>query len=358
MANKKVTRWGKAYLVLRWPVVFGLLFAAVVFFLLGLLNSLGYNGTTNLRPISQSSKQWQDFTASFAKGEPAHAGVPFEWKNQQPQDEKNGLIKFDTRLVSVLTYLKNAKGKSLNCGWDGQHELLTLDIDSSSQWSTYSTPPEKPIPLSTIDRGVGVRIYQADYIKCTEYPRYPSHPELCSEAPTPKIFPSGSNGFPISLSSDDLIQPDMPYDSANCRVSCAVDYYPLLPDPNKSSPPAYNDKIKSLAGFDPAATVFEYEDITSMSRKVALLKVALLAYELMHIDDKGCASPKGNSGYDRVIPISLIVQDWVREDLKDGWNDLVQTAQEKFPNNFQDSSRLAGLAADPVLNILGLHFNF
>jgi len=344
--NGKASGGKKAYLFLRWPVVLGLFALALIFFFVGLLNSLGYNGTTELRKVSKNSQEWKNFLSSFSDN--PKRGTPFKWKGSQPQTSGD-YVSFDKRLIRSLEYLKNKK----TCGWDRPHENLTIDVNSPSQWSSYSVPPDKPVPLSTIRRGVGLRIFQADYIKCTEHPRT----DRCTEAPTPKKFPDDSTNFPIPLSSAHLLSPNISYDRVHCQVTCGIDYHPLLLDPSDSLPPGYDEKIKSIVKFDPAVP-FDYENITPMSRKAGLLKSVLISYELMHIDDPGCETPDGSSGYDKAIPITLILPNWIRAELGDGWDKMIAMAKNQFPFNFQASSPLAALSSDPVLNVLGVHFNY
>jgi len=353
--EKKSSGWKKAYLILRWPVALGLLGFAAIFFLVGLVNSLGYNGTTALR--APSSKEWKDFLTFFAS-EPSR-GTPFKWQNKIEPRKNGELINFDRRLIKALEYLKTGSiSKSATCGWNSSHELLTLDVnDNNSEFSSYTCPLDKPVPLSTIYRGVGLRISQADYIKCTIYPRNSARADECLQAPTPRKFPTDdTKGFPIPLASDKLLTNDIDYDSLHCRVTCGVDTFPLLagqPDIN------YNSAISKLVSFDPKTSQDEYENIKDFSRQAARLKSVLIAYELMHIDDKNCATKEGNIGYDKQIPITMLMQEWVVGDLgATNWKTMRQTAEQQFPFNFQLSSQLAGLWYDKVLNVLGLHFNY
>jgi hypothetical protein len=221
-------------------------------------------------------------------------------------------------------------------------------------WSFYTTPPDKTVPISTVYRGVGLRISEADYIKCTIHQKTP----YCSYQ-TPEKFPIGDpDGFPLPLSTNNLLTPSQPYDKVNCQVTCAADYYPGLPDPSASTAPIYNKDVIRLAGFNPK-TPFDYEQITNYSRKIALAKSILLAYELTHIDDRDCESADGNTGYNKLVPTTLITQKWVRDDIGDSnWKEMIDMAEQKFPFGFQRSSLLAALSYDPVLNVLGVHWNF
>lgn len=362
--QKKDSGWKRAYLLLRWPVALGLLGFSAIFFLVGLLNSLGYNGTTALRPIDKNSSDWKIFLQSFPTSEKdPHVGAPFVWKDDiKPMDKGDNLVNFDKRLVRAFEYLKNANNKNPQiCGWSGQHELINIDVGASNEWSEYSVPEDKSTPLSTIYRGVGARIFQADYIKCVEFqnPVSLSAGGVCSEAPTPRKWPENSPGFAIPLASNNPIDSTLPYDKANCLVQCAIDFYPpVLGDPVESNPPTYNPQIVQLAGFDPKVTIFPYESIGDMTKKAGLLKTLLLAFEMMHIDDKGCESAGGNTGFNRIIPISMIMPSWVEDSLGAGWSQLIDMAQKEFPFGFQQSSKLAGLAADPILSRLGIHLNY
>jgi hypothetical protein len=342
----------KAYQFIRWPAVLGILALSATFFFTGLLNSLGYNGTTELRKTYINSTEWSSFTNSFSST--PSRGTPFKWAGMQPS-VSGEYVNFDQRLIKTLEYLKNGSvSKSATCGWNSSHENLPIDVNYASEWSIYTTPPDKTTPISTIYRGVGLRISQADYIKCTIHPKTP----YCSYQ-VPEKFPIGDpDGFPISLSSNNPLNPTQPYDKANCQVTCASDYYPLLADPAESTPPVHNSEVIKLANYDPKIP-FDYEQINSFSRKAALLKSILITYELTHIDDPGCESAQGNTGYDRLVPITLITQKWVREDLgDDNWGKMIDMAEKKFPFGFQRSSPLAALSYDSVLNVLGIHWNF
>lgn len=363
MAQKEGTSgWKKAYLVLRWPVVFGVFGLAAVFFLTGLETSLGYNGTSALRSVKANSKAWKDFNNDFSKT-PAR-GTPFMWKDEKKTPAvNNSIVAFDSRLIDALEYLKK-DNKAEKCGWNGSHELLTLDVNSpKGEESDLTNPPDKPVPLSTINRGVGVRINQADRIKCTEYPVS----DTCADTKVPIKFPKDQpEGFPISLTTDSIDPNNKTYDKSGCKVICTVDYYPTSPvgPPEGASaqelvPPLYSSAVTKLANFNPQAELpTDYEQIGDLSRRASLLKNLLISYELMHIDDAGCQSKDGNTGYNSRIPNTLIMPMWVREKLGDNWQTMVDSATKLFPFNFQQSSLLAGLAADPVLNTLGLHFNY
>ena len=79
----------------------------------------------------------------------------------------------------------------------------------------------------------------------------------------------------------------------------------------------------------------------------------------MNTDNKGCANKLAdNTGSNRLIPISLILPDWVLTDLGDGWRVMKEAAANKFPFSFQKGSPLAGLTHDPNLNDKGLHLNY
>ncbi len=337
----------KTYLILRFPVVLGFLGFSGVFFAIGLLNSLGYQGTTNIR-YSKDNPEWKNFIESNG----GERGRPFMWKGDlKPATDSVGRINFDTRLVKALNYLKNSKTGE-NCGWKQGHELLKLDINST-KFSDLSTPPWEVVPLSTIYRGVGVRIAEADYIKCTIEPV--ADPKDCPEAPEPLAF----GEKPILLTDPNYTPLSPEPHGPGCKVTCAVDYYPNKPtglaDESEKIPPAYSTSLTSLVKpLDP----FPIEEIADKGAKAGVFKATQLSVELMNIDEPGCEKPSGNTGFSRLIPLTLIEPNWVVKELGNNWETMKTTAETKFPFSFQQGSSLAGLCPDELLNLKGLHLNY
>jgi hypothetical protein len=340
--------------VLRWPVALGFLIFSGIFFIIGLLNSLGYQGTTNLRP-SKDDAEWRAFQSSFQ----GIKGAPFMWKSASPAPV-DGIINFDKRLVASLNYLKNSP-KDLICGWNGTHESLELDIESG-KFTDLIVPPSRTMSLSTLYRGVGVRFSKADYVKCTIEP---IDPTICPEK-QPRSFTKIR--IPLTTAEMGSIKPTETYNPA-CKVTCATDYYPRNPidkagDPSEITPPKYSTAVTNLvpAAFNSGTQTpieFDYQQINSAIHRAAAQKIILLSVELMNIDQKGCANSSAeNTGSKRLIPITLILPDWILSDLGQGWQSMRRSAVTKFPFNFQNGSPLAGLTHDPNLNTKGLHYNY
>lgn len=337
----------KAYLFLRWPVVLGLLVVSGSFFLVGMLHSLGYQGTTNLRRVDQDSVEWQNFVSS----EGTERGKPFQWKNGVEPRVENGKIMFDTRMVRALTYLKNDKGDT--CGGKRGHELLELDVSSPVK-SDLSVPTWKTRPVSTIYRGVGVRISKADYIKCTIEPEDSSHPELCPSAPTKRTFEK----YAIPLLAPDVTHLTAVPPSPGCKITCAVDYYPGSPpvtDPAEANKPTYSTAVTSLVE---EIKPFPIQELSSKGAQAGVFKSIQLAVELLNIDSPECENRDGNEGSKRLVPLTLIEPAWVVKKLGNSWDKMIETAKVKLPYNFQTGSPLAGLCADELLDLKGFHFNY
>ncbi len=349
---QKVSVWRRGFNILRWPLVFSALALSLVLFVVGLLNSIGYQGTTNLRK-TKDSPEWQNLMNS----EGGERGKPFVWKGDTKPTMADGVAMFDTRLVSVLGYLKNTKTGE-NCGWKNGHERLKLDINSS-EYSDLTVPPWKTVPPSTLYRGVGLRIVEADYIKCTIEPV--ADPKYCPEAPQPMAF-KGADGqikkpIPLTDPTVSSLSPD-PH-PPGCKVTCAVDYYPNNPtdvvDAIDKTEPFYSTTLTSLVR--PIGT-FPIESIKEKGAEASVFKAAQLVIELMNTDEPGCENPKGNSGFQRLIPITLITPNWIVKELGDSWQTMRTAAKAKFPFNFQPGSPLAGLSMDPLLDRKGLHLNY
>jgi len=328
--------------------------ASLVIFLVGMIQTLGYNGTTSLQPVAVTDKKWTDFDPKlFSSGQ--SKGAPYKWDGSGPKTEDN-IVKFDKRLIRVLTYLKQTGNKS--CVWDGTHEKIGLSVDSP-ELSDLITAPYKQQSVSTLYRGTGVRITSVDEVKCSIKPRPPAGglAGAISAAtgntcpyPQPTVFDSRS----ISLLSNTTLLPLLPYDIKDCEVNCAVDYYPDKPaGAADTDPPTIIGALKHL---DPSP--FKYEEMTQKIREAGIYKTAQLMYEIMRIDDPDCETSSGNVRGDRAIPITMIAQNWVVAELKDTWQDLMTLAETRFRFTFQSGSPLAGLTMDKNLDDKGLQINF
>jgi hypothetical protein len=319
------------------------LFFASAYFLTGLIQTVGFFGTTSLRSVSEKDKAWTDFNKLFG----SKKGAPYSWLNGTSPEVGYSIVKFDKRLIRALTHLSEKSPTS--CGWSGQHEDLQLSVEAP-EMSDLSSPADSLRSASTVKRGVGVRITSADKIKCTKIPRndkcdtkIPMQPEKFEEKSIPLVV-------------NKVLKPDKPYNTVNCEVICAVDYYPGNPVDASVEEKTKPTTLSNIAGLEPGE--FRYEQITSAAKEAGIYKTALLAYELMAIDDPDCETKGGNEGYKRVIPTTLILPKWTTDKMDDVWEDLRSFAVSQFPYQFQKKSKLSGLSNDALLDEKGLHFNY
>ena len=329
-------------MAIRWPALLLLCGFAGIFLLIGLIQSLGFFGSTSLRSVSVGDKAWTDFTGLFGSSK----GKPYSWNNDKKPEIGYGIVKFDKRTIRALTYL--SKPNQVSCGWSGQHEKITLSIEDTAI-SSLSPSPDNLRSASTIDRGLGVRVVSADKIKCTKVPKN----KYCDTKVPLQAEKFDHKSIPLVI--DKVLEPNKPHANPDCDYICAVDYYPNSPVDgiDESTPPTISGAISSLNPGE-----FQYADIASNGKKAGIYKTALLSYELMTIDDKGCETTDGNEGYKRVIPTTLILSKWVTDEMGNLWKGFEKLAEDKFPYKFQMNSRLSGLSSDPLLDERGLHFNY
>jgi len=308
-------------------------------FMVGLMNLFGYTGTTLLRPVKESSSVWQNLKALFSE----YGGVkgkPYYWEDGNAPTVSGGVVHFDERLIKSLTYLSRAK--EAKCGWNGTHEKIGLLVSAEATSDLSYPPQDLPVP-SPLYRGLGLRIAGADRIKCTL--QCPDRPPVKFNAP----------GDEISFHYQNAIKPEEPV-PGNCRVICAVDYYPANPLdalPEETTKPA---SVDELEGLNPGE--FDYKEIEEKSRQAAVYKTAQTVYELLSADKPGCDSPEANLGNKRIIPTTIIIPQWIQKELGDTWAKLLEAGRGQFPFNFQDSSPTAGLSYDPYLNLQGVQINY
>ncbi len=337
--EKKDTRsvFSKSWTIFRWPAAIFLLAGGVFVFCIGLMGNFGYTGTTSLRSTKPDSSEWKALESATG----GSTGSPIVWDGDLPQKQSD-TIKFDSRLVNLLVYL--SKVSSADCGSNKAHEYIALDATVDDDVSDLSYPTENLPSSSTISRGVGVRVTSLDRIKCTQ---------VCTNEP-PRTF--NDPGYPISLKYSDLIEPE-DFVQANCRVTCAVGYYPLAPVDALASDLVEPTYAGDISKYDPG--IFDYSQIKEASRKAAVLKSAQLGYEILNVDQAGCYSDSVREGNERMIPTTMIFPQWVQGVLKDDWQKVFLTlASKRFPYNFQSDSPTAGLSYDPFLNNEGLHINY
>jgi hypothetical protein len=314
-----------------------LLFGGLFIFSIGLIGNFGYTGTTSLRATKIDSDEWRALESAVG----GVSGSPLIWGSGFPQKQSD-TMKFDSRIVNVLLYLSRVS--DVNCGSSKPHEYIELDVSADDDISDLSYPIENLPSSSTILRGVGVRITGLDRIKCTQ---------ICPDEP-PKTF--NDPGYPISFRYSDLLEPE-DFVPVDCRVVCAVGYYPLSPVDAASIDLVKPNYVSDILKYDPGT--FDYAQIKKASRDAAVLKAAQLGQEILNIDQAGCYSGSEREGNQKMIPTTMIFPQWIQGVLKNDWQGIfLSLAKERFPYNFQDDSPTAGLSYDPFLNNKGLHFNF
>ncbi|MCX6809220.1 MAG: hypothetical protein NTZ65_00465 [Candidatus Berkelbacteria bacterium] len=342
-AKKKEGQRGflaKARHMLLWPTVLVFLTISAIVFAVGLLGTLGFEGTTPVRSVLSTDPIWKNFATLFK----SQKGAPYAWVDGVVPTQNDNLVKFDKRLIGALSYL-SAKRQN-QCGFDGQHQSVALSIKSDSL-SDLSYPEGNVQSTATLSRGTGVRILYADEIKCTKIPKN----QYC-DVKEPRVFVQ----VQIPLSQDQTLKANEDYDKANCLVRCGVGYYPNTPIDAPADEITSENSVAFVSKYNPGE--FDYKDISENGKKASVYKAVQIGFELLHIDDAGCATTGGNSGFSRQIPTTIIFPNWVVKAMGDDWQPFIKMAEQKFPYNFQKGSPLAGLTYDPVLDNQGLHFNY
>lgn len=314
-----------------------MLFSGLFIFSIGLIGNFGYTGTTSLRATKIDSEEWRALESAGG----GVLGSPLIWDSGFPQRQSD-TMKFDSRIVNVLLYLSRVS--DVSCGSSKPHEYIAVDVSADDDISDLSYPTENLPSSSTISRGVGARITGLDRIKCTQ---------ICPDEP-PKTF--NDPGYPISLRYSDLLEPE-DFVPVDCRVVCAVGYYPLSPVDAASIDLVKPIYVSDILKYDPG--MFDYAQIKKASRDAAVLKAAQLGQEILNIDQAGCYSGSKREENQKMIPTTMIFPQWIQGVLKNDWQSVfLSLAKERFPYNFQAGSPTAGLSYDPFLNNKGLHFNF
>ena len=288
------------------------------------------------------------------------------------------ILNFDKRLLRELKYI--GSGFSPLCGWnalhDARHDRIAISADSAP-----------PASSPTLDRGVGVRITQAGYIRCS----WISNGNTANHCPPPSPPLAFSRykilfdkpviaGGGVFAQWDPIITPFPTYlPQCIAKVICAVDYYPLKGTgcekegactPTESAVSGDDLLLKPLLSppfftcIGPTceqALVGTQLNAGGFAKEAAVYKIAQLTLQLMKTDLAGCENLQGNVGGDRNIPTTIILPQWAAAEMetKNVWSQFLTLAQTVFPYNLQTESPLAGLSYDPNLNgKAGLHFNY
>ena len=385
----------KVWHILRWPVSLGLLALGIVFFLVSALGSLGFMGTTQTRLIKESD--WNSFNSTYfstntSKGQPYEIiDRPDNW----PRETSDKMVYFDKRLVALLTYLAKGPAASGGCpNWpagsgDPRADKIKLSVASQVNSGLYHPVDNLP-SVSTIYRGVGVRVVGMDKIKCTVY--YPDpNPAVACLKPIEKKFQEFDIVFDPAKNYLSP-QPSAPAPTGVCKPTlCAVNRYPDKPDgtdANEQNAEIYNPLEKNEAWgnlLPPDTFAYDPSGMKDIARSAAIYKMTELVYQMLSIDKSGCADEDGLRGYKKITPFSIVLPQWVVCGEKSGeglmnakvpgstqsvWNNLKELAGKSYVINLQKNSPLAGLYWDPVTfdyhgqavnrtsTLKGVHVNF
>lgn len=414
---------------MRWPILLGFLVIALIVFFVGLVFNFGYSGTTPIRQMSLNDdslygdKKYSDafFKLFQQKQEKGSPYIDLEGKITErypAAPSAKNILNLDKRLVRELIYLAKGNEGNKKCGWNGlqnsQHDRIVLKTDNTSRdnnnpQGTDLTHPDANLQSnSTLKRGVGARITEADYIKCSYEQLPPQQPTNSCDGRwyvhsryALKLNPIGG-GYRWDSTFQRKINP-----SCIKQVKCAVDFFPN-PGPVEivDAPPDEKLPLSELtpSKYDSDAlraksTVLNPEvfdappgmpplDLSSEHvSKSAVYKIAQLALQLLATDEKECESkivtnprpseackanaPNGNVGNCRNIPYTIIFPQWVAKEMFGSgvWTNFMRIARGEYPNandpeykgfpyNLQDESPTAGISYDPVLDTQGLHFNY
>lgn len=316
---------------------------------------IGYYGTTSLRMIKAAD--WSAFESGFFSS--GQRGEPYEFVGtaKEPRQASDKTVYFDSRLIKMLTYLANGPANKANCpGWtnfgDARRETIKLDINYSDTDSDLYTQPDNPPSVSTIYRGVGVRIAGADRVKCTK---------ICFETECGCMQPREFEVFDIKFDNgflDPLPSNPCP---PGCICGCAVNRFPWFPVdvPNEEKDvetEIATEKIRPYSTLNPG--IFPYESLLSVAKQIASYKETQIAYAILSIDKAGCASEDGLDRNDKLIPFSMIFPEWVANYLRTNktttgeyvWDDLITLTDPKkngYLADWQEKSPLAGVSWDP-----------
>ena len=355
--------------ILRWPIALGLLGAGVIFFLIMALGSLGFMGTTSTRLTSEAN--WQKFYSTYISSGTASKDQPYQIIDQPsdwPRETSDKMVYFDRRLISFLTYLAKGPATVGTCpSWpqgagDPRADVIKLSVASAVNSDLYYPADNMP-SVSTIYRGVGLRIVGMDKVKCTAYFPNPALSDPCSKPIEKKfqefdiVFDPGKN----YLSP----QPTSPAPTGTCRPTlCAVNRYPDNPidepDANEKDAQTYNPQEKSEPWgnlMPPDTFVYDPASMKDVARQAAVYKMTELVYQIFAIDEAGCATTDGLRGYKKITPYSVVIPQWAADEMKKAnlpgksttvWNDLKDLAGKSYVVNLQKNSPLAGLYWDPT----------
>lgn len=335
---------------LWWVVAIVSLTAAVGVVLISAVGFEGYFGTTGIRRATSA-----EFNAKFASGLTQDDIVQLREPDSGSTSEKpvvylskadiierqNGLYKLDRRLARLFNlYLANRDviDPSIKPVAHDFIEIRTTD----SRYSSLSMPPDNQPSVSTLYRGVGVRVTGLDKIKCS-YMR-PCDGPTCNMT-CPKEWTKFKQ-YPVLFTPDDIdtVATNATADFATipgCLTQCAVDYYPYVD--SKIIDSSQNSKRQ------PAETTLD--QFRSLASSASDYKLAALANELLYTDDQVGTKP-AYQGSAKLTPFSIIVPENIKTLLeKQGdWTRLLSHADSAYFLPLQKRSSLAGLWFDQYLN--------
>ncbi len=343
------------------------------------LGILGYNGTTGLQMTPKAD--WNEFHRTYFEG--ANPIYSFDDRKKQPDVTSDNMVEFDKRLVNLLTYLAKKPANVSTCpswpkGATQTPDKIGLSIVSPAGVdSDLYTPADNISSVSTIYRGVGLRITGRDKFKCTAYYQNPST-RFCDN-----MLQKKADEFDILFADDGSLDhsPDPTKLAEVCKIECAVNYYPDKPFNATDEESHARDKNNlerskmPWGNLMPDSDNILYLEVPNYAKAAASYKMIETVYQILDIDKNGCYSNETMKKLGRDIscdadgkncsakmPFTIVLPNWVANEIKNKntpaevsgtstsiWKDLEKTAKANYLIDLQSVNRspLAGISWDP-----------
>jgi len=337
-----------------WMISAIAFFGAVIALLILAAGMNGYFGSTGLRLTNKNdfsklnSNQVQTDTISArdpGSGPNAANPIVYSASADKPRIEGN-TIHIDSRINKLFNdYLANPNVLD-SAKKPFAHEFIDVKT-TDSKFSSLSQLPLHQPSISTLYRGVGIRVIGLDRVKCS-WRRIDKDDNRCPVNWQPY------KQYPILFSSDsiDIISVEAAADASvitGCLTACSADYFPNV----ESAPEDKTPNQKRQPG------VSDINNIKSLLSEAAIYKMSMLTWELLSADDK-FDSQSENLGYQKIVPYQIIVPQSLLQNIGNDWKTFVQKAQNSYVLKMQSRLSLGGLAFDPLLDtpVKAIHFNY